>query len=85
MVKQTKKRPLYSIASDIKHNWPNMSYAAAHYVSAMAELNDIGDKYYSGSAETVVRYFLSKATTWRGQEARRIKIELKTMLGIHKE
>jgi len=28
----------------------------------------------------IVRYFLSNATTWRGETARRIKAELKQML-----
>ena len=28
----------------------------------------------------IVRYFLSNATTWRGEDARRIKAELKALL-----
>jgi hypothetical protein len=31
-------------------------------------------------AETIVRYFLSNASTWRGEDAKRIKAELKSML-----
>jgi hypothetical protein len=46
----------------------------------MAELNGIGDKYYLDSAAGIVRYFLANATHWRGDDARRIKAELKAML-----
>ena len=32
------------------------------------------------SAESVVQYFLANAGTWRGDDAKRIKAELKSML-----
>jgi hypothetical protein len=46
----------------------------------MKELNDINDSYYYDSAESVVRYFLANTGTWRGEDAKRIKSELKAML-----
>jgi hypothetical protein len=46
----------------------------------MQTLTSIGDNYYYDSADTVVRYFLANANTWRGQKARDIKAELKAML-----
>lgn len=79
-------RPLYMIARDIRATWvnkagkPSVNYAAKPYLDAMAELNGIGDKYFLDSAAGIVRYFLANATHWRGDDARRIKAELKAML-----
>jgi hypothetical protein len=41
------KRPLYIIASEIRRDWKNVNFAAKPYLSAMASLNDITDKYMS--------------------------------------
>jgi hypothetical protein len=43
----------------------------------MGSLDEITDNYGQDSAESIVLYFLSNATTWRGETARRIKTELK--------
>jgi hypothetical protein len=73
-------RKLWVIADDIRANWSNISPYARPYLRAMAELNSIDDDYYEDSADSVVRYFLSNATGWRGENARRIKAELRGML-----
>src|SRR5579864_8375586 len=73
-------RPLHVIAADIRRLWGNVNYAAAPYLDAMGSLNAISDNYYQDTAASVVRYFLSNATSWRGDDARRIKAELKAML-----
>jgi hypothetical protein len=46
----------------------------------MSTLDDINQPYGYDSGESIVRYFLCNATTWRGAHARRIKAELKGML-----
>jgi len=46
----------------------------------MYSLNSIDDMYIYDSGKSVVRYFLSNASTWRGDKAREIKAELKAML-----
>jgi hypothetical protein len=46
----------------------------------MATLSSINDAYYNESGATVVRYFLSNASTWRGEDAKRIKAELKAIV-----
>ena len=46
----------------------------------MHSLQTIRDKYYYDDAESVVRYFLANATSWKGETARAIKAELKTLL-----
>lgn len=74
-------RPLYEIARDIRVHWPNMSLYAQPYWNAMQDLASIDDMYLHDSAESVVRYFLANAATWRGEHARRIKNELRKMIG----
>lgn len=79
-MKQTTTRPLYSIAIEITREWKHMSPYAAPYVRAMYAMNNINESYYNDSARSVVLYFLSNAATWRGEAARRIKAELKSIL-----
>lgn len=74
-------RLLCAIAEDIEENWANVNYAAKPYLAAMHRLNHITDRFHEDDAETVVLYFLSNAKGWRGEESRRIKAELKAMLG----
>lgn len=73
-------RPLYVIASEIKRTWPKPYFGAVPYLDALSTIDSINDMYYSDSARSVVVYFLSNAATWRGDDARRIKAELKAML-----
>jgi len=73
-------RPLHEIAADARRNWAKPYFGAVPYLEAMAELGDIRGRYYLDSAASVVRYFLSNASTWRGDDAKRIKAELKAML-----
>lgn len=75
-------RPLSVIARDIKANWPKVNYAAKPYLDAMAQLGSINENYYEDSAKSVVLYFLANASSWRGDEAKRIKAELKKMAGV---
>lgn len=75
-----KHRPLHAIAAEIRSFWPNVYFGAVPYLEAMEQLNSIDDMFFCDTAKSVVRYFLSNATTWRGETARRIKAELKSML-----
>jgi hypothetical protein len=76
----TATRPLSVIARDIRATWPKVYFGAVPYLQAMAQLGSINDKYYEDSARSVVNYFLANAGTWRGDDARRIKAELKSMV-----
>lgn len=80
MTTTTTTRPLHVIARDIRRDWTKPNYAAVPYLDAMRALDSISDRYYYDSADSVVRYFLSNATSWRGDRAREIKAELKAML-----
>lgn len=76
-------RTIKEIAAEIKADWKNWrnSYAA-EYLNAMSSLETINDNYYFDSADSIVRYFLSNAQGWRGDTAKRVKRELKDMVGI---
>lgn len=73
-------RPISQIAREIRANWKNVHYSAMPYLGAMAGMNKITDNYGMDSGHSVVRYFLSNATTWKGEVAREIKKELNAML-----
>lgn len=76
----TMNRPLYAIARDIAKDWQKVNYAAKPYLEAMLSLNSISDRFYMDSAESVVRYFLANASSWRGEKAKAIKAELKGLI-----
>jgi hypothetical protein len=40
------------------------------------------EMYGYDTGKSVVLYFLSNATSWRGEVARRVKAELKSMAGV---
>lgn len=82
-------RPLHVIAREIISTWGplqgagqknGVSRPAVPYIEAMLQLDKITDKYYEDDGKTIVLYFLSNASSWRGETARRIKAELKGMV-----
>ena len=75
-------RTFREIALEIKQKWTKISPYAAQYLEAMESLNttDKNAHYFYDSAESVVLYFLANAQGFRGEDARRIKAELKSML-----
>lgn len=73
-------RPLSIIAAEISRAWEKPNYAAIPYLSAMRSLNTIDDNYGYDDARGIVLYFLANAGAWRGDDARRIKAELKAMV-----
>ena len=77
----TETRSLRSIARDIRIHWAKPYFGALPYLQALAALDTLDDSYGLDDARGIVRYFLANAGTWRGEDARRIKAELKTMLG----
>ena len=79
-MKENAKRPIYVIASEIRRDWKDVYFAAAPYLDAMEQLDSIDDNYFFDSARSVVVYFLSNAKTWKGETAKRIKAELRSMI-----
>ena len=77
-----KKRTFAEIAREIKKVWAKPYFGAVPYINAMVMI-DSSDKnslYLYENAESVTRYFLANAQTWRGEDAKRIKAELKSMI-----
>ena len=76
-------RPISEIAADIRKEWSKIGngvhYAAKPYLDAMFSLTTIQDNYIHDSGSSVVLYFLSNATSFRGEKAKALKAELKAM------
>lgn len=77
-------RPIYEIAKEIRKDWSKtgkgINYAAKPYLDAMDSLDSITDNYILDSGRSVIAYFLANAGTWRGETAKRVKVELNAML-----
>ena len=73
-------RSLSVIVFDIRSCWKNIYFGAVPYLDAMNKLQSINDNYGQDSAADIVRHFLANASTWRGEDARRIKLELNNLL-----
>jgi hypothetical protein len=88
MTTTTSPRSLSTIASEIRKNWTkansgtSLYFGAVPYLDAMSTLDKISDNYMFDSGKSIVIYFLSNAQTWKGETAKRIKVELKKMAGI---
>lgn len=76
----TTPRALHEIAADIRAHWPKVNYGAVPYLDAMSTLTTINDTYGADSARYIVTHFLNNARTWHGDDAKRIKTELKGLL-----
>jgi len=74
-------RPLYKIAREISESWgAKVNFAAKPYLAAMRQMSTVSESYGYDSGKSIVIYFLANASTWRGEDARRIKSELKEMI-----
>lgn len=88
MSESTTERKLYEIAREIKATWTdkngnyNPFFAAVPYINAMACLSGKTDRFGEDDAKDIVIRFLVNARTWRGEDAKRIKAELKRMFNI---
>ena len=75
-------RPLFLIADEISLCWKKPYFGAVPYLEAMKSLSGPSDNFGFDSGKEIVLYFLANASGWRGDDARRIKAELKNILGI---
>lgn len=73
-------RFIYHIAQEISEKWKNPSYCAKPYIEAMRHLSRISDVYITEDGTSIVLRFLFNSSTWRGEDARRIKAELKALV-----
>jgi hypothetical protein len=75
-------RPLFLIADEISLCWKKPYFGAVPYLDAMKFLSGPGDNFGLDSGKEIVLYFLANAKRWTGDDARRIKAELKGIVGI---
>jgi hypothetical protein len=73
-------RSISSIAYDIKRTWAKPYFGAKPYLDAMTQLGSINDKFIDDDARSIVMYFLANASTFRGNDAKVLKLELKNLL-----
>jgi hypothetical protein len=73
-------RPLYEIGREIKRVWGKVYFGAVPYLDALCTLQDKNDTYGCDSAESIVIYFLGNASTFKGDDAKRLKEELKAAI-----
>lgn len=76
---KTTTRTLHEIAREIRKVWANVHYSAKPYLDAMSQMGSVKENFMFDSGHDIVIRFLGNATTWRGEDARRIKAELKQM------
>lgn len=73
-------RSISEIATEIAKDWKKPYFGAVPYLRAMMCLGGVDDKYGFDDARGIITYFLANASSWRGDTARRIKAELKSMI-----
>ena len=73
-------KPINQIASEIVEVWNKPYFGAVPYLTAMLHLHSINDKYFYDDARSIINYFLANAKTFKGDDAKRLKLELKSML-----
>lgn len=73
-------RPLSKIAAEITGDWTALHGAAQPYMDAMSELRNATDRYGLETGSDIIQGFLNNAQTWRGEVARRVKLELRAIL-----
>ncbi len=76
-IDELKKLGIDGIARVIRKCWKNVNFAAKPYLDAMGNMISIRHNYGLDSGVSIVLYFLSNASTWRGPTAKAVKDELK--------
>jgi hypothetical protein len=64
------------LAKIITNDWKKVNFATKPYLYAMLYLETVNDSYFHDSGRSIVAYFLSNASSYRGEIAREIKKEL---------
>jgi hypothetical protein len=70
-------KSLSALASIIRRDWQNPNYAAKPYLDAMRQLEHHDDNFGHDSGRSIMAYFLSNASGWKGPTAKLVKAELR--------
>lgn len=68
------------ISRVVRKNWAKPNFAAVPYIESMGHCETLESRYIAEDGATQVVYFLSNATTWRGDVAKLVKAELNRRL-----
>jgi hypothetical protein len=74
------KRPVYKIANEILNDWKAPYFGAKPYLAAMLTINNELENYGQDTAKSIILYFLSNASAYRGDKAKQLKAELKNLI-----
>ena len=70
-------KTIAEIAAIIRQDWQKVNFAAKPYLEAMQSLHSVKSSFGYDSGKSIVLYFLSNASAWRGETAKAVKLELK--------
>lgn len=76
-------KPIWVYAQEIEESWPKVSIHARPYLDAMHQLYLPSDTYGYDDARDIVTRFLCNASGWRGEQAKRIKQELRELFIVY--
>lgn len=79
-MKEDVARPLNEIAEEIHKLWTTAHRTAVTYIEEMKRVKSLGDKRGVLTGRDICLYFLSYAQPWKGEDARRVKAELRAIL-----
>lgn len=81
-IKMKTKRTFAVIAKEIKQLWCKPYFGAIPYLDALSQIHsmDKDTPYLFETAGDIVLYLLANMGTFRGEDAKRIKAELKEMV-----
>ena len=70
-------KSLSEISAIIRADWKKVNYAAKPYLEAMQSLHGVKSSFGYDTGKSIVLDFLSNASSWRGDVAKAVKLELK--------
>lgn len=73
-------RTLREIAREIRREWKNIPPDALECLIPMYQLDSVNDYFMLDDGKSIVLYFLARSGGFRGDAARRIKAELKSLV-----
>jgi len=80
---ELKNKDVSALAWIILKSWkPKIYFGAVPYLDAMRSMTSFDEPYGADSGRSIGMYFLSNATTYKGEQARLVKAEIKRRLGL---
>lgn len=72
---------LHQLTEVINCCWVKVNFGALPYLRAMEQMETVETPFYRDSGHSIVLYFLSNASSWRGTVAEEVKAELIRRVG----